>query len=904
MPINHTNCPILPNQNLPKLMLIDASSYLYRAFHAIRQPLSTKDGFPTSAIYGVTNMLWRILKENPPEYIAAIWDPPGKNFRHDLYAEYKANRPSMPDELRQQIPYVREIIQGLGIPQFVEDGFEADDLIASIITDMKGKAEILIVSGDKDLCQLVSETVTIWEPMKDETYDREGVFNRLGVWPEQVTDYLALCGDATDNIPGIAGVGPKTASNLLAEYGSIDGLLAHLNQITKQSLREKLEKHGKDLPLWKKLVSLNIDAATQDTLEAFRRQKIDSTMLARLFNRFELERLAKQILTIDNKNNQLHKDTKNDIKPDSAQVIGHSLFSAHEKYLQIDKKTYQVAPDIIQSNDISKLLPIKQAKEIGISIAKTHGTNQERNTLCLAMPEDEKVYFISQEETSTVQCLSEVFTSTSQKIGLDIKNTLKSLIKSNNSDFSVKGRLFDLQIATYLLDKEFNEIPTLSVKKTDVTTEHFHCVNPHWCIAAKQKLNENLEKIGMKQLFEGIEMPLVPILAEMEQHGVLVDKAGLDALAIELEKQLKAMQASIFNLAGQEFNLNSPKQLGHILFDVLGLPTKKKTQKKTGFSTDNEVLTELSHTYEIASQILAYRNIAKLHSTFVQGLKAVINPTTGRIHTTFNQDITATGRLSSSEPNLQNIPVRTEEGKQIRRLFVAPTGYKLVVADYSQIELRILAHYSQDPTLLSAFMQQGDIHTLTASKVFGVSPKDVTSDMRRFAKTVNFGIVYGMSPFGLAKNIGVPQSEAKKFIENYFEQYPGVKNYINSTISQAHRQGFISTLFGRRRYLPELESSNKAIREATERMAINMPIQGTAADIIKLAMIEVNNWLKQNAHSARLILQVHDELVIEAPEENATQIASHIKTIMEGVANLRAPLVVDVGIGTNWAEAK
>ncbi len=886
----------LPGLELPKLMLIDASSYLYRAFHAIRQPLLTKGGFPTSAIYGVTNMMWRILKQSPPDYIVAVWDPPGKNFRHELYAEYKANRSAMPDDLRQQVPYVKEIIEGLGIPQLMEQGFEADDIIAAVVKKLEGKARILIVSGDKDLCQLVSDDVTIWEPMKDETYDRQGVFDRLGIWPEQVADYLALCGDASDNIPGVAGIGPKTAAALLSDFSSLDRLLSGLNQIKKQTLREKLEKKAELLPLWKKLVSLNADVCVQENIEAFHRKKMDIELLEGLFQRFEFEKLGRDILNVCKKNNPIYRNDTNSSADFPKKTDVQPLFQLHDKSFDFGLESDLPEPAVVMINDISELDVLPEGSEVAISLAIEHGGERLIKAVCLAWPEDEKVFVLPlNTKGKMASALKEIFSSFDLIIGTDLKEVMKVLL---SHDIQLHGSFFDLKIAMYLLDKRISHLPFLATSHT------FRAIDPKWLLSAKSKTLTAIETTGMKGLFEEIEMPLLPILAEMEGYGVLVDKFELDRLDMEFEKIAQTVQSEIFALAGQTFNLNSPKQLGYILFDVLGLPTQKKTRKKTGFSTDNEVLTELSATYEIASKILKYRNITKLHSTYIQGLKTVINPLTGRIHTTFNQDVTATGRLSSSEPNLQNIPIRTEEGRQIRRVFVAPPGRRLVIADYSQIELRILAHYSGDETLCQTFFKHGDIHTMTASEVFGVALVDVTSDMRRFAKTVNFGIVYGMSAFGLAKNIGVTQKEAKKFIESYFRQYPGVKAYMETVKAEARRNGFITTLFGRRRYLPELASENKAVREAAERMAINTPIQGTAADIIKLAMIEVSRWLNQSALDAKMLLQVHDELVIEALEKDAPLVASQVKKIMEGVTMLGVPLVVDTGIGANWAEAK
>ncbi len=883
---------------VPALYLVDASSYLYRAFFAIREHLSTRDGFPTKAVFGITNMLVKVLREKDPEFMAMVWDAPGKTFRHDLYPKYKANRPPMPEELSRQIPHVREIVSALGLVQVEVKGYEADDLIATISRRHK-EGPVVIVSGDKDLLQLLGPEVTLWDPMKDEVVDEATVRERFGLPPQALRDVQALSGDPTDNVPGCPGVGPKTAIKLIQTYGSLDTLLERLDELPKGKLAETLRQEKSSLPLWRRLVGLAEDAPVPVDSESYRRQPPDRKRLKEIFERFELARFLTELGP-----GKAISFEEYELVQDRGALEAWAAAIREKGWVAVDTETTSEFP--------------LRASLVGISI-------------CASPPA--AAYVPVGHETSEAQIplatvrevLAPILADPAvRKVGQNIKYDLLVLQRHGMGLAGIEG---DTMIASYLLNPSrrqhnlgeiaqeylghrmtsFREV-TADQKRIKnfarvplALARDYSCEDAHVTALAADILWKRLREDGLWDLFKEVEIPLLEVLARMEKTGILVDRAVLMDLSREFGERLGVLEEEIHTLAGGPFNINSPQQLAEVLFVRCRLPQIKKTRKKTGYSTDVEVLTELARHHPLPERILAYRNLQKLKSTYADGLLAMIDPNTGRIHTSFNQTVTATGRLSSSEPNLQNIPVRTEEGRRIRAVFTAPEGSVLVSADYSQIDLRVLAHYSRDPALVSAFHAGEDIHTRTASEVFGVAPGLVTPEMRRVAKTVNFGIVYGMSAFGLSKELGIGRREAQAFIDRYFSTYPGVKRYMEEVVAAAREKGFVTTILGRRRAIPDIASPVKNVREFAERTAINTPIQGTAADIIKVAMLRVDKALRERGLEARILLQVHDELVIEVPAALAGDVSDLLKDAMENAMELIVPLSVSVKQGPDWA---
>jgi len=883
----------------PPLFLIDGSSYLYRAYFAIRQPMTANDGFPTKVIYGLTNMLWKVLKEKDPEYVAIVWDAKGTTFRHDLYTDYKANRPAMPDDMSVQIPYVKEIVNALGLTQLEKKGYEADDIIATLARGLSNQ-NIIIVSGDKDLLQLIGPQVSIWDSMKDEVTDLDNFYKRFGLEPVQFLDVMTLTGDTSDNIPGVPGIGLKTALKLIKNYGSVDNLIRQLDELPKGKIKERLELHKDRLDLWRRLVSLVDDITVSLDMNSFRRNPPDQQRLRRLFKQFNLTRFLDQMVpeqTISFKEYELIQSQTDLVR-----------------WAEMARKASRIVIDTETTSEF----PMK-AKIVGIS-------------LCITPP---KAAYIpigheSQEPqlnlSQVAKVLGPIFSDRKiEKIGQNIKY---DLIVLANHGMELKGIYVDTMLASYLLNPSkrrhnlagiaqevlghhmisFKEVTEKQKRVKNFAyvplplARDYSCEDVHVTSLVHNALRKRLKESSLWELLERVEVPLIRIIAEMEMSGILVDREGLDALSTEFSQRLCDLDKKIIRLAGEPFNINSTKQLAEILFIKLKLPQIKKTRKKTGYSTDVDVLKELAQSHELPQQILIYRNLSKLKSTYVDGLKRMVNPDTGRVHTSFNQTVTSTGRLSSSDPNLQNIPVRTEEGRRIRALFIPAPGNLLLSADYSQIELRVLAHYSGDEALINAFRNNEDIHRITAAEVFSVFPELVTPEMRRAAKTVNFGIIYGISAYGLAKELGTGNKQAKEFIDRYFAKYPGVKRYIRETIEKSKEQKYVTTMLGRRRHIPDIKNRVRAVREFAERTAINTPIQGTAADIIKLAMIEVDSNIQAEKMPCRLLLQVHDELIIEASEKEIKRISMMVKETMENVVDLAVPLKVDIGWGVNWAE--
>ncbi len=886
----------------PMLLLVDTSPYLYRAFYAIKANLTTKDGLPTRVIYGVTNMLLRVLREKKPAYMAAVWDVKGKNFRHELYADYKANRPPMPEEIGMQLPHVKEIMSAMGISQLELEGYEADDVIASIVNDMQGQADILIISGDKDFTQLLSPAVTIWDPMKDEYLTVSSVTNDLGIAPQTFVDVLALAGDSADNIPGVPGIGRKTALDLMRRYGGIDNLLQKIDELP-QKTRDKIWSNRDRIPLWKRIIQLNIELPLSYSLEDFRLRPLNVSRLEGLFRQFELNSLLKNmrekndiIEHVKQKELELVEDKTTDIPDEDADCDAHDIVTIQEFLEELNK--IKENDSVFLEMDIANLpnhvfyinsviLYDGHSRPVYYQLSNNDILEQNSNSLETKKLFFEKIVELFQHKNTT-------------KIVYNLK---QQLLSYPNGKIPIFNNVVDIQIATYLLNKKHDDLfDTKNKKLQEISKIDLQCKKVKRLKRLFDIYKTELKEKQLWQLFFDIEMQIVYVLADMEKRGIKIDTDEIKKLNVYFTNKIYEFETDIYSAAGVNFNINSTKQLAEILFDKLGLPQLKKTAKKTGYSTDNEVLTELAQMHPLPNLILQYRNLTKLKSTYIDGIQKEINPETHRIHTSFNQTVTTTGRLSSSNPNLQNIPIRTEEGRKIRRLFIADSPYYLLSADYSQIDLRVLAYYSQDEALLNAFKKDLDIHSYTASEVFGVLIEDVTSDMRRLAKTVNFGIVYGMSSFGLAKSVGISQKEANDFINSYFVRYPGVKDYMQRTIEQAREHGYVTTILGRRRYLPEIRNKNKSVRESAERMAINMPIQGSSSDIIKLAMIELFRWIRDKGVPLFPLLQVHDELIFEVSRASVQELADGVRSIMEGVYELGIPLKVNVSWGKNWAD--
>ncbi len=892
------------------LAIIDGSSYIFRAYYAIRG-LSNSKGLPTNAIFGFTNMLIKTIKDLSPEYLVVTFDSKVPTFRADIYKEYKANRPPPPPDLEEQIKWIKKILEAFRIKVIEMPGYEADDIIATLIKKFKSKVSpIVIVAGDKDLMQLVDENVVMYDSMKDKIYDREGVKEKLGVFPEQVHDFLALSGDNIDNIPGIPGVGQKTAKDLLNRYGSIEGIYQHLDEL-KPKQREKFQQYRDLLEVSKRLVKLKDDLEIEDDLSQFKIPEPDRRKLREIFMELEFNKLLEEL--------QLASDTEKE----SANIEYRTLFDIEEikrEFLKAKEKG-ELSFDL----ETTSLDPVT-AEIVGISFAYEEGK-------AFYIPVGH--HYIGVEKQPSVKDVLEVIKPFLEdpevgKIGHNIKYDYSVIKKYGIEIDPIKH---DTMIASYLLNPEkfSHKLDNLSLEylgyrmikygevagkgkneknfsQVDIeTATKYSAEDSDIALKLAHILEEKLKENNLWELYRKIELPLIKVLADMELRGVLIDVEHLKNLSRMFERELASLEEKIYAFAGEKFNINSPRQLGYILFEKLKMkmPGNKKIKKtKTGqYSTGEEILSELATKYELPKLILRYRTLSKLKSTYVDALPQMINPATGRIHTSFNQTVTATGRLSSSEPNLQNIPARDFEGREIRKAFIAPEGWKLLSSDYSQIELRIMAHLSGDEELKKAFLEGKDIHTETASRVFGVSPEEVTPDLRRRAKVINFGVIYGMTPHGLSKELGISHSEAKEYIDNYFRKFRGVREFIEKTVREAEERGYVTTIMGRRRYIPDIRSKNPVQRQLAVRTAINTPVQGSAADIIKLAMINIYNRLKETGLRAHMLIQIHDELLFEIEESDVEKAARMIREEMENVIELSVPLKVDIGIGKNWAEA-
>ena len=923
------------------LVLVDGSSYLYRAFHAF-PPLTNSAGEPTGAMYGVLNMLKSLISQVQPSHIAVVFDAKGKTFRDEMFEQYKSHRPPMPDDLRKQIQPLHDIIRALGIPLLVIEGVEADDVIGTLaVAASKANQKVLISTGDKDMAQLVDDNIMLINTMNNTLLDREAVIEKYGIPPELIIDYLALMGDSADNIPGVAGVGEKTALGLLQGIGSMAEIYANLDKVAELPIRgakklgDKLlaEKEMADLSY--RLATIKTDVDLDITPEQLTLGASNNDQLTEYFGRYEFKRWLNEVMngadSITNNNEQPTKINHYQATPSLAQDNSDETLPA----IQIDRSRYET---LLTEADLNRWVEkLKQAKLFALDTETDNLDYMAANLvgISFALENGEAAYLPLQldylgapktlEKTTALALLKPVLENPAiQKVGQNFKYDL-TIFARNGID--VQGVAFDTMLESYVLNSTgrhnmddlakrylghqtisfeeiagkgknqltFNQIPLekaaeYAAEDADVTMK------------LQQVLWEKLSKEPtLEKLFKEMELPLLGVLSRMERRGVLIDSDALFLQSNEIANRLSELEEQAYVLAGQPFNLASTKQLQEILFDKLGLPVIQKTPKGAP-STNEEVLEELAFSHELPKVLVEHRGLSKLKSTYTDKLPQMVNPQTGRVHTSYHQAVTATGRLSSSDPNLQNIPIRNEEGRRIRQAFIAREGFTVVAADYSQIELRIMAHLSQDQGLINAFTQGKDIHRSTAAEIFGVSLDEVTSEQRRNAKAINFGLIYGMSAFGLSRQLGIGRADAQSYMDLYFKRYPGVQTFMHDIREKAKAQGYVETLFGRRLYLPDINSSNGMRRKAAERVAINAPMQGTAADIIKRAMIQLDQKL-QNDPDIAMIMQVHDELVFEVRSEKVAFYSELIKTQMESAADLVVPLIVDVGQGTNWDEA-
>lgn len=895
----------------PPLILVDGSSYLFRAFHAL-PPLENSKGQPTGAVYGVINMLNKLVAEYKPEHIAVIFDAKGKTFRNDLYKEYKANRPPMPDDLRSQIKPLHELVEALGFPLIVVPEVEADDVIGTYARQAtQQNIDTLISTGDKDIAQLVNPHITLINTMSNVVLDEASVMEKFDVPPSAIIDYLALMGDTSDNIPGVPKVGPKTAAKWLKQYKTLDNLIAHADEIkgkVGESLRENLDQ----LPLSRELTTIKCDVELDQSINelAMRAPQIDK--LRQIYSEMEFKTWLANLST-DGGEVQDAPAAKQQVEGKYETVLDKKSF---DRWLHRLEKAEQFAFDTETTS-----LDYMKARVVGVSFAIEAG-----EAAYVPFAHD---YMDAPEQLSEQEVLGVLKTiledENKNKIGQNLKYDAHVLV---NHGISLRGIAEDTMLESYVLDStKRHNMDDMALRLLGHSTIHFEDIagkgakqltfnqielekaGPYAAedaditLQIHQKLSAELDKEpALKSIYQDIELPLLSVLLKIERHGVRVDVAMLEKQSKQLAERMKQVEQQSYDEAGETFNLASPKQLGMILFEKLEIPASKKT--KTGqYSTAEEVLQELALEYVLPKLILEHRSLSKLKSTYTDKLPLQVNEKTGRVHTSYNQTVAATGRLSSTDPNLQNIPIRSEEGRRIRQAFVAPKGYKMMAADYSQVELRIMAHLSEDKSLLKAFSNGVDVHRATAAEVFGVPLDEVDTEQRRAAKAINFGLIYGMSAFGLAKQLNIGRYEAQDYIDVYFARYPGVKAYMDKTREQAHDRGYVETVFGRRLYLPEINSRNGQRRQYAERTAINAPMQGTAADIIKRAMIAVDRALAASKVDAKVVMQVHDELVVEVLEKDVAAVTDLLRREMEQAASLKVPLVVDIGIGDNWDEA-
>ncbi len=888
------------------LYLVDGSSYIYRAYYAIRH-LSNSKGEATNAVFGFTKMLQTLIKQEQPDHLAVIFDAKGPTFRKELYPEYKANRSAMPDDLVPQIPLIKEVVKAFKLPLLELQGYEADDIIATLARRYAQQGmDVTVVTGDKDLMQIVSDRISLLDTMKGKRSRAPEVVERFGVPPQQVLEVLGLAGDTSDNIPGVPGIGEKTASGLIQEFGDIENLLANIDKVKGKKRQENLREFADQARLSRKLADLVYDLDVGIDYADLAICPPDAGLLAELYTRLEFHQLLKDL---DFSANQAER---------SADVGDYQTVTT-EAQLDEMLSRLQAAGRFAFDTETTSLKAV-QAELVGLSFSLAAGSGWYLPVghLYLGVPQQLDLALVLDRLRPLLED-PQIF-----KVGQNIKYDALVL---RNAGIEIAGVTDDTMVLSYLTHPEakshgldalasdhlnhrmipYKELTgsgqkqigfaEVEVEKAAVYAAEDADIT--WQIA--EKLLPELPDSGAEKLYREVEMPLVDVLTRVEWQGIRVDAALLSRLSAEMGTGLARLEGEIHALAGGPFNINSPKQLGEILFEKLGLPRGKKT--KTGWSTNVEVLTNLADEHEVAAKILEYRSLAKLISTYTDALPQLINPATGRIHTSFNQAVTATGRLSSSEPNLQNIPIRTAEGRRIREAFVPAEGNLLLAADYSQIELRVMAHIADVEALKESFASGDDIHRRTASEIFNVFPEMVTDEMRRQAKTINFGVLYGMGAFSLAKDLGISRKEAQQFIDSYFERYPAVLEFMEERKEEARQNQYVTTLLGRRCAIPEINSKNGAVRSYAERNAINYPIQGSAADIIKVAMVNIDRRLHAEGFKARMVLQVHDELVFDVPEAELEQIKELVKLEMENAVPLSVPLVVDMGVGSNWSEA-
>jgi DNA polymerase I len=882
--------------------LLDGSSYVHRAYHAIRN-LSNSKGLPTNAVFGFSRMILKLLEEEKPSYLAVVLDAKGPTFRHELFKDYKATRPPMPEDLQVQIPYIRKMLSALNVKVLEREGYEADDVIATLarVGEQEGYG-VVVISGDKDFRQIVTPAVSLWDTMKDRRLDYDSFLREYGLKPEQMIDVMGLSGDVSDNIPGVKGIGEKTALSLVKQFGSLEEVLRRADEVKRDRLRQSLKEQREEALLSKTLVRIDRFVPVEEGIEDLRVGIPDERKLSEIFGDLEFRDLRDRF---------------------SRRVEG-------------EHKSYRL---VLSAEDLEELLRRMREKPVTALSVKTTAEDPLRSEpvgFAFSFEEDQGAYVpfahsypgvpgqVSKEEVlAQVRDVLEDAT-----IGKVSRNSKRDALVLRRCGVEMKGPAFDTTIASYVInpglrqhDLKASVQQFLNYKMMEErewmgrTVHHFGelgvekamacaCEEAEMALRLRGVLEEALAAETNRDLFYDVEMRLVPVLADMEWTGIRVDIAFFQDLARRYSEQMAAVEREIYDEAGMTFNLNSPQQLGYVLFEKLGLPAQRKTGKTKAYSTDVKVLNKLAALpFKIPGLLLRYRTLSKLKSTYLDALVSMVHPETGRIHTSFNQTVAATGRLSSSNPNLQNIPARSEEGREIRKGFVAEEGRQLLCADYSQIELRVFAHYSRDPAFLEAFTNESDIHARTASEMLGAPLHAVTPDLRRVAKAINFGIIYGMGPQKLSEELGIAFSEAKAYIAAYYRRYTGVLNFKEKTLASARQNGYVSTLFGRRRYLPDINHKNRMIRGEAERMAVNTPIQGTAADLIKIAMIRIHERLQRESLETKMLLQVHDELLFEAPEGEEQEVALLVKEEMEGVHPLDVPLKVDIKTGKNWGEA-
>ncbi|EGQ8447252.1 DNA polymerase I [Vibrio alginolyticus] len=919
------------------LILIDGSSYLYRAFHAYPGTMSNGE-IPTNAVYGVVNMLRSMMRQFASERIAVVFDAKGKTFRDDMYAEYKANRPPMPDDLRCQIEPLHNVIRAMGLPLICVPGVEADDVIGTLAYQASQKGmPVLISTGDKDMAQLVDDNITLINTMTNVVMDREGVVEKFGIPPELIIDYLALMGDKVDNIPGVPGVGDKTATALLQGIGGLTKLYENLDDIAglgfrgSKTMAKKLIDNKENAMLSYELATIKLDVELEETPESLLKAEPNKDELVKLYGQ----------LTFKSWLNELLEGGSGSVE--AVELAGSSQASSSQAEMEtsavtidrsqyetiLDKETFNAWLDKLQTAELFAFdtetdnLDYMLANLVGLSFAVDEGI-----AAYVPVAHD---YLDAPEQLDrdwVLEQLKPILEDAAKaKVGQNLKYDASVLARY---DIELKGIKHDTMLESYIYNSvggkhdmdslalrflqhsciSFEQIAGKGKNQLTFNQIELEQASPYAAedadvtLRLHNRLFANIEQDeSLKTVYEEIEMPLVPVLSRIERTGVFIDEMKLSAQSVEITARLDELEKKAYEIAEQEFNMNSPKQLQAILFEKMGLPVVKKTPSGTP-STNEEVLQELALDYPLPKLILEYRGLAKLKSTYTDKLPKMINPSTGRVHTSYHQAVTATGRLSSTDPNLQNIPIRNEAGRRIRQAFVAPSGHKILAVDYSQIELRIMAHLSGDQALLNAFRDGKDIHAATAAEIMGVSIEDVSSEQRRRAKAVNFGLIYGMSAFGLAKQLGIPRGEAQAYMDTYFERYPGVMQYMEDTRSTAADKGYVETIFGRRLHLPEIKSRNGMRRKAAERAAINAPMQGTAADIIKKAMLLVDQWIQEEGNCrVKLLMQVHDELVFEVEESSLSEIESKVQKLMESAAELKVPLVAEAGHGDNWDQA-